>query len=69
MMIFLQGDTLVLGVPQSLQIYRRIEFQGENLKIAFGGWDGAGFKFSSERCSYYKTFRIELKTIDNSTPV
>lgn len=44
-------------------------FQGKKaMKIAFGGWDGADFKFNSRNVSQYKAFRIRVKsTVDNSS--
>lgn len=48
--------------------YTGDKYQGEkSMRIAFGGWDGADFKFASRDVSKYKAFRIRLKsTVDNS---
>ena len=66
----LQGDTGHWSWSSTPIItdYTADKFQGEkSMKIAFGGWDGADFKFASRDVSKYKAFRIRLKsTIDNS---
>lgn len=66
----LQGDTghwSWSGTP-IITDFTADKFQGEkSMKIVFGGWDGADFKFASRDVSKYKAFRIRLKsTVDNS---
>ena len=66
----IQGDTghwTWSGTP-IITDYSDDAFQGKkSIKIAFGGWDGADFKFTSRNVSQYKAFRIRLKsTVDNS---
>jgi hypothetical protein len=48
--------------------YTGDKYQGEkSMRIAFGGWDGADFKFSPIDVSKYKAFRIRLKSSTNNS--
>ena len=47
--------------------YTEDKYQGaQSMKIPFGGWDGADFKFNSRDVSQYKAFRIRVKSTSSN---